>query len=90
MRLFRFFLIILHAEFEMQLERSMKKRIFSGLLLGFMSIAAMAQVSNTLSPYSQFGLGVLSEQSQGFNHGMSGLAIGMRNGKIVNVQNPAS
>ena len=74
----------------MQLERSMKKRIFSGLLLGFMSIAAMAQVSNTLSPYSQFGLGVLSEQSQGFNHGMSGLAIGIRNGKIVNVQNPAS
>lgn len=51
---------------------------------------SVAQVSSTLSPYSQFGMGVLSEQSQGFNHGMNGLSIGMRNGKIVNVLNPAS
>jgi len=68
----------------------MKKRIFYGMLLGLVSLTAGAQVSSTLSPYSQFGLGVLAEQSQGFNHGMSGLAIAMRNGKIVNVQNPAS
>ena len=60
------------------------------MLLGLVSLTAGAQVSSTLSPYSQFGLGVLSEQSQGFNHGMSGLALGMRDGKIVNVQNPAS
>ena len=60
------------------------------MLLGLVSLTAGAQVSSTLSPYSQFGLGVLAEQSQGFNHGMSGLAIAMRNGKIVNVQNPAS
>lgn len=68
----------------------MKKRIFSGLLLGAFSLVSMAQVSNTLSPYSQFGLGVLADQSQGFNRGMGGLAIGLRNGKIVNMQNPAS
>ena len=60
------------------------------MLLGLVSLTAGAQVSSTLSPYSQFGLGVLAEQSQGFNHGMSGLAIAMRNGKIVNVHNPAS
>lgn len=68
----------------------MKKRIFSGLLLGAFSLVSMAQVSNTMSPYSQFGLGVLAEQSQGFNRGMGGLAIGLRNGKMVNMQNPAS
>ena len=43
----------------------MKKRFFSGLLLGAFSLAAMAQVSSTLSPYSQYGLGVLADQSQG-------------------------
>ena len=68
----------------------MKRRFFSGLLLGAFSLVSMAQVSNTMSPYSQFGLGVLAEQSQGFNRGMGGLAIGLRNGKKVNMQNPAS
>ena len=68
----------------------MKRRLFTGLLLGIFSLVTMAQVSSTLSPYSQFGLGVLSDQSQGFNRGMGGLAIGLRNGKMVNMQNPAS
>ncbi len=68
----------------------MKKRIIGSLLAGLVAVSVMGQVSNTLSPYSQFGLGVLAEQSLGFNRAMSGLAIGMRNGKHVNVQNPAS
>ncbi len=68
----------------------MKKRLFSGLLLAAMSLTTVAQVSLTLSPYSQFGLGTLAEQSLGFNKGMNGLGIGMRDGKIVNVLNPAS
>ncbi len=68
----------------------MKKRLFSGLLLAAMSLSSVAQVSSTLSPYSQFGLGTLSDQAVGFNHGMNGLSIGMRDGKIVNVLNPAS
>lgn len=68
----------------------MKKRIFGSLLASLMVVSVMGQISSTLSPYSQFGLGVLSDQSLSFNRGMSGLAIGMRNGKFVNVQNPAS
>lgn len=68
----------------------MKKRLFLGILQVAISLLSVAQVSSTLSPYSQFGMGVLSDQSQGFNHGMNGLAIGMRDGKIVNVLNPAS
>ena len=68
----------------------MKRRFFSGLLLGAFSLVSMAQVSSTLSPYSQFGLGVMADQSQGFNRGMGGLAIGLRDGKLVNMQNPAS
>ena len=40
--------------------RQMKKRIFGSLLMGFLTVSAMGQVSKTLSPYSQFGLGTAS------------------------------
>jgi hypothetical protein len=68
----------------------MKKRIFGSILAGLMAISAMGQISNTLSPYSQFGLGVLADQSLSFSRGMSGLSIGVRDSKFPNVVNPAS
>ncbi len=68
----------------------MKNRFFTMLFLGTMVVSASAQISNTLSPYSQFGLGVLSDQSQGFSRGMGGLTYGLRDSKNVNMQNPAS
>lgn len=58
--------------------------VFSGVCL-----SAKAQ-SGTNSPYSQYGLGVLSDQSQGFNSGMGGLGIGLRGNDKLNVLNPAS
>ncbi len=67
----------------------MKRKILSSLALACAATAAMAQ-SGTNSPYSQYGLGVLSDQSQGFNRGMNGLAIGLRYGNQVNALNPAS
>jgi len=89
-RLFRFFSIILQSEIEFIKKKQMKKRIIGSLLASVVSLTMMAQISKTLSPYSQFGLGMLAEQSTGFNRGMSGLGIGVRNGKIANVLNPAS
>jgi len=80
----------LHTEIEIIKERKMKKRIIVSLLLGMALLPSNAQVSTTLSPYSQYGLGVLSDQSLGFNRGMGGVAYGLRNGKYLNVQNPAS
>ena len=68
----------------------MKKRITVSLLAAMAFLPSMAQVSATLSPYSQYGLGNLSEQSVGFNRGMGGVAYGLRSGKYVNMQNPAS
>ncbi len=66
------------------------KRFFLGsILLGFGTLSIAAQ-SGTKSPYSQYGLGILSDQSQGFNRGMSGLFQGFRSGNQVNMQNPAS
>ena len=67
----------------------MKKVFFSSLLFVYICLGASAQ-SGTNSPYSQYGLGVLSDQSQGFNRGMSGLGYGLRTSNQVNVMNPAS
>ena len=55
-----------------------------------MAVSAGAQVSNTLSPYSQYGLGVLADQSLGYSRGMGGVSFGLRGGKQVNALNPAS
>ena len=46
--------------------------------------------SGTNSPYSQYGVGILSDQATGFNKGMNGLGIGFHNGKEINPLNPAS
>lgn len=53
------------------------------------AIVSLAQ-GGTRSPYSQYGLGVLSDQSQGFNRGMNGVGLALRKGNIVNTLNPAS
>lgn len=65
------------------------KKICSAIVLMAMTIAASAQ-SGTNSPYSYYGLGVLADQSGGFNRGMNGLAQGFREGTQVNFLNPAS
>lgn len=52
-------------------------------------LSAAAQ-SGTNSPYSQYGLGILSDQSQSQSRGMGGVGIGMRSNKYVNTLNPAS
>lgn len=53
-------------------------------------IGAMAQSSGTNSPYSRYGWGQLSSDAAGFNRGMAGLALGVRNINIINRQNPAA
>lgn len=58
-------------------------------LLG-LSAGAKAQSNGTNSSYSRYGLGLLQDQSQGFNRGMGGVAQGLAGGSIVNMQNPAS
>ena len=60
--------------------------VFSTVALG---VSAVAQ-SGTNSPYSQYGLGVQSDQTAGFNRGMNGLGIGFREHNQVNFINPAS
>lgn len=67
----------------------MKKILLSSLMVLALAQVAVAQ-SGTNSPYSQYGLGVLADQSQGFNRAMGGLSMGLRYANQVNYQNPAS
>lgn len=60
-------------------------------LLGLVvTTEAKAQDNGVNSPFSRYGIGLLSNQAQGFNQGMSGLAYGMRDGRELNYKNPAS
>lgn len=67
----------------------MKQRILNTLFAALMVLSAQAQ-SGTNSPYSQYGLGILSDRSQGFSRGMNGVGLALRKGNIVNTLNPAS
>lgn len=66
----------------------MKKYIFTFAL--FLTSLGINAQSGTNSPYSQYGLGVLSEQGNGFNRGMNGVGIALTRHNQVNYLNPAS
>lgn len=66
----------------------MKNFLLAASLMAAPAVA-FAQ-SGTNSPYSQYGLGVLSDQTSGFNRGMNGLGYGFREHNQVNFLNPAS
>lgn len=55
-----------------------------------LSVLPMFAQSGTNSPYSQYGLGVLAEQSNGFNRGMNGVGIAFHDHDNMNFLNPAS
>lgn len=68
---------------------NINKKIICAVSMATISIYATAQ-SGTNSPYSQYGLGVMSDQTAGFNRGMNGLGLGFREHNQVNFINPAS
>lgn len=68
---------------------SLNKKMICALSSAVFAVGALAQ-SGTNSPYSQYGLGVLSDQTSGFNRGMNGLGLGFREHNQVNFINPAS
>lgn len=67
----------------------MNKRIFCEILAIAFAVVSFAQ-SSTRSPYSQYGIGLLSDQSSGFSRGMNGVGLALRQGNVVNTLNPAS
>ena len=67
----------------------MKRKILFCVLLSMICLAAKSQ-SGTNSPYSQYGLGILSDQALGYSRGMGGLSLGVRGSSMANMLNPAS
>ena len=67
----------------------MNRKVCFGLMALTFATSAWSQ-NGTNSPYSQYGIGQLADQSQGFSRGMNGVGIGLRQGNIVNTLNPAS
>lgn len=67
----------------------MNRRFLCNILALTVAFSAFAQ-GGTNSPYSQYGLGTLADQSQGFSRGMNGVGIALRRGNIANSLNPAA
>lgn len=66
------------------------KKISAAAIIAVACVTPVAAQSGTNSPYSQYGLGLMNEQSSGFNRGMNGLGLGFREHNQVNYLNPAS
>ena len=67
----------------------MKKSFICTILLLAVALLAHAQAGSK-SPYSQYGLGALGDQSQGFSRGMNGVGLALRKGDVANSLNPAA
>ena len=67
----------------------MKLRLIGCLIAAATINGAWAQ-GGTKSPYSQFGIGTLTDQSQSMSRGMNGVGYALRQGNMVNTLNPAS
>ena len=52
-------------------------------------ISAVAQ-NSTVSPYSRFGYGLISDQANTVQKAMGGVGVAMRSGRQINFMNPAS
>ena len=66
------------------------KTLLTIIVCACATVNASAQANGSNSSYSRFGLGMLSDQAQGFNRNMGGVAQGLRPSNRVNMQNPAS
>lgn len=60
------------------------------LLMLAATAPAMTAQNSTVTPYSRFGYGILSDQSNAAQKAMGGVGYAMRSGRQINFMNPAS
>lgn len=65
------------------------KRLLCTIAVVASTLSALAQ-GGTNSPYSQYGMGIMADQGNGFSRGMNGVGLGFHDGNQVNYLNPAS
>ena len=68
---------------------AINKKIFA-LFIALLSIIGAHADNGINSPYSRYGVGILSDQSLGINRQMGGLGYGLRSHRFINILNPAS
>ncbi len=68
---------------------TINKLLFTFISFIAVTIAAIAD-NGINSPYSRYGIGVLSDQSLSVNRQMGGLGYALHSGRYINVVNPAS
>ena len=68
---------------------AINRKILAILMMIFSIIGASAD-NGINSPYSRYGVGILSDQSLGMNRQMGGLGYALRTHRFINIQNPAS
>ena len=67
-----------------------KLRIIAIAAAALMAVTGAKAQNSTVSPYSRFGYGMLSEQANAAQRGMGGVGYAMRSGRAINFMNPAS
>lgn len=67
----------------------MNKKIFIIIAMLLVTTCSFAD-NGSNSPYSRYGVGLLSDQSLGINRQMGGLGYGLRSHSYINILNPAS
>ena len=55
-------------------------KLITGLLMLVATVPAIWAQNSTVTPYSRFGYGMLSEQSNAMQRGMGGVGYAMRSG----------
>ena len=68
---------------------AINKKIIVALLAIFSLVQVYAD-NGINSPYSRYGVGILTNQSLGINRQMGGLGYGLRSHSYINILNPAS
>ena len=68
---------------------TLNRILLSFILIITTTVASLAD-NGINSPYSRYGMGVLSDQNLGVNRQMGGLGYALRSGSYINLLNPAS
>lgn len=66
------------------------RHLLAAVLAAIFAVLPLSAQNGINSPYSRYGLGVLSDQGVGINRAMGGTGIGFREKNILNTLNPAS
>ena len=66
------------------------KLLFGIIALQILGVSSICAQNGTMTPYSRYGYGILSDNASGAQRTMGGVGYAMNSGRQINVMNPAS